>query len=130
MGSPRIAVVWYRCFWWRFWRCRFSVDYLRLDTTEILILSGERLIKSSSSPCWVFFIYCFLLWYFKTVESYKIVKIFIVWYFELCRVFCAANLSVWLPSLFLFWNYSLFFHFSVISLILSLLTYSFFRYSI
>ena len=93
MGFPRIAVVWYRCFWWRFWRCRFSVDYLRLDTTEILILSGERLIKSSSSPCWFFLSIAFSSGTLKRL-SYKIVKIFIVWYFELCRVFCGTFVSL------------------------------------
>ena len=74
MGFPRIAVVWYRCFWWRFWRCRFSVDYLRLDTTEILILSGERLIKSSSSPCWFFLSIAFSSGTLKRLRVTKLLR--------------------------------------------------------
>ena len=119
--------VWSKSYWkFQFWRCRFFVNDLGLDTITILICIATDQIYLFIMFAF-FSIYYFFLHYFKTIEECKV-----FWgILDFAVFFIMTNFSVWLLILLLFWKDLLCFEFLMFSLIIvSVLKMTFFRNSI
>ena len=78
----------YSCRSFRFEGCKFFDSYLGLDTFTVFSLTCRATDRIFVLITLVFLtIYFFILYYFKTVEGCKVVKIFIARCFEFCNFF-------------------------------------------